>query len=154
MPRYQSLFSGLCYACNNYGHKAIDCKTYIWYGYNWGRNRYENSKHQVEGNYIRRSQLAPKKNYNRFEALDYDIECYRCHNFGHIARNYRRKLTGPQDRFKENKQPSVHQTNWRGNQEVSKPEECGLALTVQNTKYHWCVDSGCSRNMTENRNTF
>ena len=29
MPRYQSLFSGLCYACNNYGHKAIDCGTYI-----------------------------------------------------------------------------------------------------------------------------
>ena len=24
MPRYQNLFSGLCYACNNYGHKAID----------------------------------------------------------------------------------------------------------------------------------
>jgi hypothetical protein len=29
MPRYQSFFSGLCYACNNYVHKAIDCRTYI-----------------------------------------------------------------------------------------------------------------------------
>ena len=29
MPRYQSLFFGLCYAANNYGHKAIDCRTYI-----------------------------------------------------------------------------------------------------------------------------
>ena len=114
MPRYQSLFFGLCYACNNYGHKDIDCRTYIQYGYNWGRNKYENSKHQVEGNYIRRSQLAPNKKYNRFEALDYDIECYRCHNFGHIARNCRSKLTGPQDRFKENKQPLVHQKNCRG----------------------------------------
>ena len=25
MPKYQGFFSGLCYACNNYGHKAIDC---------------------------------------------------------------------------------------------------------------------------------
>ena len=29
MPRYQYFFSGLCYTCNNYGHKAIDCRTYI-----------------------------------------------------------------------------------------------------------------------------
>ena len=28
--------------------------------------------------------MGPNRNYNRFEALDYDIECYRCHNFGHV----------------------------------------------------------------------
>ena len=154
IPRYQIFFSGLCYAYNNYGHKAIDCKTYIRYGYNWGRNRYENSKYQVEGNYNRRSQLAPNGNYNRFEALDYDIECYRCHNFGHIARNCKSKIIGPQDRFRENRQPSVHQTNWRGRQEVSRTEECKLAPTVQNSRYHWCLDSGYSRHMTGNKNTF
>ena len=80
--------------------------------------------------------MAPNKNYNRFEALDYDIECYRCHNFGHIARNYRSRITSPQDRFGENKQLSVHQTNWRERQEVSKPEECRIALIVQNSKDH------------------
>ena len=132
MPRYQSFFSGLCYACNNYGHKVVDCRTYTRYRYNLGKNRYENSKYQVEGNYNRGSQLPPNKNYNRFEALDYDIECYRCHNFGHIARNCRNRLTGPQDRFKENKELSEHQTNCREKQEVSKFEECRLALTVQN----------------------
>ena len=55
MPRYQNFFSGLCYACNNYGHKAIDCRTYIRYGYNWGRRIYENPKYQEERNYSRRS---------------------------------------------------------------------------------------------------
>ena len=50
--------------------------------------------------------MAPNKNYNRFGVLNYDIECYRCHNFGHIARNCKSRLTGPQDLFKENKQPS------------------------------------------------
>ena len=55
MPRYQNLFFGLCYTCNNYGHKAINCRTYIRHTYNWGRNRYENSKYKVAENYNRRS---------------------------------------------------------------------------------------------------
>ena len=149
MPRYQNFFSGLCYACNNYGHEAIDCRTYTRYINEWGKNRYENSKYQAEEKYIRRSQMAPNRNHNRFGAFDYDIECYRCHNFGHIARNYRSRITGPQDRFGENKQLSVHQINRR----VSKPKKWRLALTFQNSKDHWCVDSGCSRHMTGKKNT-
>ena len=39
-------------------------------------------------------------------------------------------------------------------QEVSKLEECRLALAVQNSKDHSCVDNGCSRHMTRNKNTF
>ena len=46
------------------------------------------------------------------------------------------------------------QTNWRERKEVSKPEECRFALAVQNSKDHWCVDGGCSRHMTRNKNTF
>ena len=48
----------------------------------------------------------------------------------------------------------MQQTNWRERQEVSKLEECRLALAVQNSKDHWCVDSGFSRHMTRNKNTF
>jgi hypothetical protein len=25
-PRYQTIFFGLCYACNNFGHKDMNCK--------------------------------------------------------------------------------------------------------------------------------
>ena len=109
MSRYQSLFSVLCYVCNNYGHKAIDYRTHTRYINGWSKNIYENSKYQE--NHIRRSQLAPNRNYNRFGALDYDIECYICHNFGHIDRNCRSRLTSSQDLFKENKQPLEYQTN-------------------------------------------
>jgi hypothetical protein len=56
--------------------------------------------------------------------------------------------------FKENKQPSEYQTNWKGNKEDLKTEECTLSLTAKNSKGHWCVDSGCSRHMTRNKNTF
>jgi hypothetical protein len=25
-PRYQTIFFGLCYACNNFGHKVVNCR--------------------------------------------------------------------------------------------------------------------------------
>jgi hypothetical protein len=58
--RYQSLFFGYCFTCNNSGHKVVD---YIDYERNvQARNLY----------------VAP-----------YNIECYKFHNYGHIARDCR-----------------------------------------------------------------
>ena len=154
IPRYQSIFLGLCYACNNYGHKAIDCRVYARNRNTWRRNRYENSRYQVEGNCVRKSHVAPDRNYNRIGALNYEIECYRCHNFGHIARNYRSRFTGSSNQSKENKQAPKQHTSWKRKKEYLQIEECGIALTTQNSRSYWCVDSGCSRNMTGNKNTF
>ena len=28
-PRYQTIFFGLCYACNNFGHKVVNCRANI-----------------------------------------------------------------------------------------------------------------------------
>jgi hypothetical protein len=28
IPRYQSIFLGVCYSCNNFGHKAMNCRVY------------------------------------------------------------------------------------------------------------------------------
>ena len=36
ISKYQSFFYGLCYACNNYGNKAINCRTYARYRNEWG----------------------------------------------------------------------------------------------------------------------
>lgn len=33
-------------------------------------------------------------------------------------------------------------------------EECEIALTTHNSRNHWCVDSGFSKHMTGNKNTF
>jgi hypothetical protein len=57
---YQSLFSGYFFTCNKFGHKAIDNRAY-------GIN--------VQARDVC---VAP-----------YNIECYKCHNYGHIARDYR-----------------------------------------------------------------
>jgi hypothetical protein len=56
------------YSCNNFGHKAIHCKS----------NRRDNPKN------VQRSQKfnTNKRNYNFFSTLhDYNMECLKCKNF-------------------------------------------------------------------------
>lgn len=65
-------------------------------------------KYLAKENYIRKSQLASNRNSNRFGPLNYDIEFYRCHNFGHIARNCRNRFTGSSNLFKESKHQSEY----------------------------------------------
>lgn len=89
IPRYKSFFFFLCYTCNDYGHKDIDCRFYVRNKNAWSINGYENSKYQVEGNYFRKPTFIFDRTYKLFGALNYEIECYKCHNFGHIAKNCR-----------------------------------------------------------------
>jgi len=55
-PKYESFFYGYFFTCANFGHKVVDRKAY-------GRN--------VQA---RNSYVAPR-----------NIECYKFHNYGHIA---------------------------------------------------------------------
>jgi hypothetical protein len=80
-PRYQTIFFGLCYACNNFGHKAMNC----------GPNKMNNNNfesHTQRGYSIRPSETK-RISYNRFEPLSTGVECYKCNNFGHMAKNFR-----------------------------------------------------------------
>ena len=154
MPRYHNFFLGLCYACNNYGHKAIDCRSYATDRNAWSRNSYENTQCQSKSNVVGNPTAASGSTYNRFGELNYEIECYRCHNFGHIARNCRNRFTGSSSQPREDMKVREQQTNWKRKQEDLQIEECGIALTTQNSRSHWCVDSGCSRHVNWNKNTF
>ena len=74
--RYQHIFYGYCYSCGKFGRKAVECCTYLRNEYNSRRSvKYEPPKAQ--------------KNINRFEHLRNNIECYKCRNFGHIAKDCR-----------------------------------------------------------------
>jgi hypothetical protein len=62
-PRYANLFYGHCFYCTNFIHKVIDYRDY---------------KRNVQA---RNAYVAPC-----------DIECYKCHNYGHIASDLRRMI--------------------------------------------------------------
>jgi hypothetical protein len=64
--RYQHIFLGYCYSCNNFGHKEVCCKAYIKYKPN-NVQRYKN-----------KNKDAKKINYNSFSPLqEYNVECHK-----------------------------------------------------------------------------
>ena len=64
----------------------------------------ENSRYQFEGNYARKPHVSLDRTYNRFRALNYEIECYKCNKFGHRARNCRSRFIGSSSQSRENRQ--------------------------------------------------
>ena len=141
------------YYCNNYGHKVVDCRAYAWNINTWIRNRYENFRYQFEGNYFRKPHETFDRNYNRFGALNYEIECYKCNKFGHTTINYRSGFTSSSSPSKETRQVPEQQSFWKKKQEDLQIEECGNALQALNKRSHWYIDSGSSKHMTGDRNT-
>ena len=74
--RYQHIFYGYRYSCGKFGHKAIECRTYL--------RKEHNSR-----SFVKYEPPRAQKNINRFEHLRNNIECYKCRNFGHIAKDCR-----------------------------------------------------------------
>ena len=71
--RYQHIFLGHCYACNNFGHKSLICRSYEKFR--------EYMKYSP-------SDKPKGRNHNRFTLLQrYDLECYKCNNHGHMERD-------------------------------------------------------------------
>jgi hypothetical protein len=72
-PRYQTILFGLCYTCNNFGHKDVNCRA---------NNRNNNKfKSHTQRGYSRRPSETQRRIYNRFESLSTEVECYKCNNF-------------------------------------------------------------------------
>ena len=75
--RYLQIFLGHCYACNNFGHKALNCRT----------------ERKVSEYKKKSSNNISKGNKNLFTLLQkYDIECYKCNNHGHMERDCKLKF--------------------------------------------------------------
>jgi hypothetical protein len=69
-PKY--LFTGYCYSCNNFGHKAVHCKDY-------GQHNYRNDQRYKKNEYN-----TKKRNYNSFYPFQrFNSECQKCNNYGH-----------------------------------------------------------------------
>jgi hypothetical protein len=100
--RYQTIFFGLCYACNNFGHKAINCRAN-----NRNNNHFES--HTQRG-YSRRPSETQRRSYNMFESLSTEVECYKCNNFGHMAKDCR--MTVPPKEPQQNHKHEPQKTTW------------------------------------------
>jgi hypothetical protein len=60
-PRYQTNFFGLCYACNNFGHKVVNCRS--------NNRNINNFESHTQRDYPRRPSETHRRSYNRFESL-------------------------------------------------------------------------------------
>eukprot|EP00253_Pinus_taeda_P003186 PITA_03186 len=128
--RYQPIFYGHYYSCGRFGHRAAECRMYVWNEYNSMRS-------------LRNGYSITQQNINRFDHLRHDVECYKCNNFGHLTKD--RRLGSSSKEFSQNRNEQV----WK-----RKTKRCALALKAQSNRNAWYVDSGCSTHMTRDRNKF
>ena len=80
-PRYQTIFFGSYYACNNFGHKAANCRA--------NNRNINNFESHAQKGYLGRPSETQRRSYNMFESLSIEVECYKCNNFGHMAKDCR-----------------------------------------------------------------
>ena len=128
---HQQLYLQNCYAYNNFGHIAINCKLTVLNG------KYITSQSCFYKKKVTRSN--PKgRNYNTFALIQsYSIECYKCGNQGHIARNC--KLVIPMENDTTKYQGNEERKVWKKKDDV----KISIALCATKNKIYgmWTVDA-------------
>ena len=75
------IFLGYCFACSNFGHKAMNCRAY------------ERKSLKVKNYNLKDNQTVhqvKRRTYNSFAPLqERNLECFNCHNYGHKSSNLR-----------------------------------------------------------------
>jgi hypothetical protein len=92
-------------------------------------NKFES--HTQKG-YLRRPNETQRRSYNRFESLSTEVECYKCNNFGHMAKDYRMTVPPrePQQNNNSHRQEPQKRT-WIRMQNQYSNEECTLILQAK-----------------------
>jgi hypothetical protein len=98
-PKYQTTFFGLCYAFYNFGHKAVNCRA--------NNKNINNFESYTQKGYPRRPSETQRRSYNKFEYLSTEVECYKCNNFGHMAKDCR--MTVPPREPQQNNNSHRHE---------------------------------------------
>jgi hypothetical protein len=114
-----------------------------------------NFESHTQKGYPRRSSETHRINYNMFESLIIEVECYKCNNFGHMAKDC--IMTVPHREPQQNNNShrhKPHKKTWiRKNNQYSN-KECRPALQAKQKKHGWYIDSGCSKHMRDDRYMF
>jgi hypothetical protein len=115
-------------------------------------NNFESHAQNV---YPRRPSETKIRSYNKFESLSTEVECYKCNNFGHMAKYCR--MTVPPREPQQNNNSHRHEPQkrtWIIKHNQYSNKECTLALQAKEKKHGWYVDSGCSKHMSGDRDGF
>jgi hypothetical protein len=107
-PRYQTIFFGLCYACDNFGHNDMNCRT--------NSKNINNFEIHTQKGYLRRPSETHRRSYKRFESLSTEVECYKCNNFGHMAKYCR--MTVPHREPQQDNKNHRHEPQKRTDKKV------------------------------------
>jgi hypothetical protein len=144
---YQTIFFGLCYARNNFGHKVVNCRVN-------SKNRNNFESHTQNG-YRRRPSETHRRSYNMFESLSTEVEYYMCNNFGHMDKYCRMTVPPRESQHNNNSHKQEPQKRtWKRKHNQYSNEECTLSLQDKHKKHGWYVDNGCSKNMTCDEDRF
>jgi len=96
MNRYEYIFIGNCFSCNSFGHKEIDCIAYPRNNQRRNGGMYNDPRKNCVNSKVKNN--VDKINMNSFDHLfKYDIECYKCHNFGLKAQDCKSWIPPPID---------------------------------------------------------
>jgi len=124
---HKSFFNGQCFSYHNFGHKAAQCVSYKTI-----MTKEAQKQKSMTG--------ITKRTYNNFSALENEIECSICNNFGHEDSEYRSRF-----RQTTQKEQASSTRTWRIKE--PQPERCGIAFYVEGQENQWYIDSGHSKHM-------
>jgi hypothetical protein len=109
----------------------------------------------TQRDYSRRPSDTQRRSYYRFESLSTKVECYKCHNFGHMAKDSR--MTAPPKEPQHNNnnhRQEPQKMTWIRKQDQCNNEECTVTLQDKQKKHGWYVDSEYSKHMTGDKERF
>jgi hypothetical protein len=94
--------------------------------------------------YSRRPSDTQRRSYNRFESLSTEVECYKCNNFGNMAKDCRMTVPPKEPQQNNNSHRQEPQkTTWIRKKDQYNNEECTIAPQAKKKKHDWYVNSGC-----------
>jgi hypothetical protein len=139
--RYQNFFHGYCFYCSNFGHKIANCQI------KFRDMQPRRSRNKQSLQHRTKQPMSRQSCTNHFDLLKIELECYHCHNFSHKAANCHLKNYKADPRIKP---LARNASTWK----KKDSEKCGLLLSTQKQKEPWYIDSGYSKHMTRDKDTF
>jgi hypothetical protein len=139
--RYQNLFHGYFFYCSNFGHKIANCQI------KFRDMQLRRSRNKQSLQHRTKQPMNIQSFTNHFDLLNNELKCYNYHNFENKAANCHLKNYKIDTKIKP---LAKNASTWKR----KDSENCDVVLSSQKQNNPWYIDSGCSKNMTRDKDTF